>query len=442
MTLINVIGLYFRCFIHSVLVRKNAYSLSYSGLTQFHSYRLQKGANSDLLIGFRYLKKALRLVWQNSDGAIVLGKGNTAIFDAGAESMKSRCAYISGITGESPKIFLHKEDLGLQQSWIKRVSEVLYVLIFSVWILPLSLFSSKRASYALNLLEVVENARLIQHLKKHQITKLYYFCGFNKDANFAALLLQKNQIICHKVPSSNPIKNFYQYVIADVFSFTAPYQKQEFEHLKDQWIVNRFEEWPVFHFEQIQGILKQYKTPKTNTLGFISSGIWRRIERGDNALGVGEYDSELRLIEFLKHYLSQNPTIELSIFLHPIEKNNSEHFQKAQLHYKNAFRTNKIEFFDPQIPSFKLFDRVDLSVAAYSSTNLERLYAGFKTLYAPLGIRSDYYADSSLSGIAAFDEKSLESLIKRSFEQNTEAFFEENALQAYHNKYYLRLFQS
>ncbi len=442
MALIRVIGLYFRCFFNSVLRKNNVYSLAYTGLSQSHSYRLQQGANTDLLIGFRYLKKALALSWKNADGAIVHGIGNTAIFDAAAESMKARYSYISTITGESPKIFLHKEDLALQQSLLQRVIEVLFMILFSLWIIPLSIVSSKRGSYALNLLEIVENARLIQHLRKHKISKLYYFCGFNKDANFAAVLLQKNQIICHKVPSSNPIKNFYQFVIADVFSFTAPYQKQEYEHLKANWMVDRFEEWPVFHFEQIQGILNKYKTPKTNTLGFISSGIWRRIERGDNALGVGEYDSELRLIAFLKLYLNQNPQIQLFIFLHPIEKNNPEHYLKAQSHYQKVLGTNNIEFFEPSIPSFKLFDRVDLSVAAYSSANLERLYAGFKTLYAPLGIRSDYYADSSLNNIAAFDEKSLETLLNNSFEMNGEAFFEQNELQAYHNKYYLLLFQS
>jgi hypothetical protein len=81
-----------------------------------------------------------------------------------------------------------------------------------------------------------------------------------------------------------------------------------------------------------------------------------------------------------------------------------------------------------------------VSIAAYSSTNLERLYAGFKTLYAPLGIRSDYYADSALNNIAAFDESALRSLLKLSSQKSDNEFFTSNQLEAYHHNYYRSLF--
>jgi hypothetical protein len=435
----RVILYYFTCRSHYLAGKKSPESISYETLTQVHSYRLHHQAHQDLFIGLRYFKKALQLVWNSADGAALVEKNASAIFDAGAQSESARKSYIKAITHEIPSLFLHKENMAYPHGLGARMVETILLSVFAVWIIPITLFSKKRGSFSLNLLEVIENARLLEHLKKHDIKKVFYFCGFNKDANFAACLLRTNSIYCHKVPSSNPIKNFYQQVVADGFSFTAPYQKQEFEQLKTKWMVRDFKEWPVFHFEQIQPLIPTYSQPESKTLGFISSGIWRRIERGDQALGVGEYESELRLIAFLKEFLAENAAIKFYVFLHPIEKKTPELQQKAEDYYRTQISPSAA-FFPAEIPSYKLFDKVDVSIAAYSSTNLERLYAGFKTLYAPLGIRSDYYADSALNNIAAFDESALRSLLKLSSQKSDNEFFTSNQLEAYHHNYYRSLF--
>ncbi len=441
MDLIACISLYFKCFFDHITKKQSSYALAFEGLIQSHSYRLSSAAHKDYLIGLRYFKKALNLIWSNQENILVWeSNSKKAVFDGAIESATERQSYLENIRKEKIKLFISKEDLGLKTSLIQKLVESFSVSIFASVLIPISFFHPNRGSIALNMLEMVECARLMQHLERFSIDYLYFFCGFNKDSNFIALRLAEKQIYSHKIPSSNPIKNFYQKVISDHFSFTAPFQRREYDALKENWMVKEFSDWPVFRFQTIQPLLKSYSVPAANSLGFISSGIWRRIERGDLALGVGELDAELKLIDFLKVYLQAYPEIKFSIFLHPIEKSTAELFEKAKSHYNTIFEGTEVGYYSPSEPSFKLFDQVDVSIAAYSSTNLERLYAGFKTLYAPLGISRDYYAGSEIENIAAFDEDHLEILLRESISMSNSEFFKKYDLEAYHNNFYKNLF--
>lgn len=436
MEYLGALLLYVRCFLASVSAPRSEEALAFSCLVQEHSYRLHKNAHSDVLIGFRYSKKALKLIWAGLPANRFEGKGVDAVFDAGASGRNDRLTYLEAITGTRPYGFIHKEDLGTDAAFVSRLADTIILFSFAGLLLPLSLVHPRRGSLALNLLEVVECANLIRILRKAGIQKVYYFCAFNKDANFCSLRLRESGIYCHVVPSSNPIKNFYQTLIAAGFSFTAPYQRKEYQSLKENWRVRDFFDWPVFRFEIIRLQLAQYASPPKNSLGFISSGIWRRIERGDKALGIGEYESELALIEQLKIFLREHPEIAFSIFLHPVEKSDETLYRRAREHYRKEFGREDIGFFPREMPTYTLFDRVDLSIAAYSSTNLERLFAGFKTLYAPIGIRDDYYSGDELQNIAAFRNEEVASLILREMANESRQFFDKNRLWAYHHSHY------
>jgi len=443
MELIACIILYIKSFFGYVGKKESARFLAFEGLIQAHSYRLGGKAHEDYLVGFRYLKKALELIWANESRVKTWdSKSKKGVFDDALFSLSERKTYLEAIQSEKIKLFVCKEELGLSDHYLQKTLESIVLLGFSIIITPCTFFYKYRASLALNLLELVECTRMLQHFENSNIQYVYYFCGFNKDANFVALRLAEKSIYCHKIPSSNPIKNFYQKVISDQFSFTAAFQRREYESLKQNWKVKELSDWPVFRFQTIQPLLNSYSTPTTNSLGFISSAIWRRLERGDLALGVGELDAELKLIDFLKSYVLKRPDLSLSIFLHPLEKNQPEIFEKAKAHYNGIFKGVDVNYFPPEKPSFQLFDQVDVSIAAYSSTNLERLYAGFKTLYAPLGMAKDYYAGSQIEMIAAFDEYQLKILLDNTLSMSTEAFFTQNKLEAYHHNWFNELFKA
>jgi hypothetical protein len=428
--------LYVRCFLASLSAPRSEEALVFSCLVREHSYRLQKNAHSDIFIALRYLKKSLKLIWAKPLTRRFDGEGNAAVFDAGASGRKERIDYLEAITKRRPCGFIHKEDLGTEMPPLYRLVNTFLLLAFSSLLVPISLIHRRRGSLALNLLEIVECANLAHILKKAGISKVYYFCAFNKDANFCSLRLRESGIYSHVVPSSNPIKNFYRTLIADGFSFTAPYQRKEYDSLKENWRVREFFDWPIFRFEILDRQLNQYRTPAKNSLGFISSGIWRRIERGDKALGIGEYESELALIATLKNFLNEHPEISFSIFLHPVEKSNEMLYQRAMEHYRKEFGKNNITFFPRETPTYSLFDQVEVSIAAYSSTNLERLYAGFKTLYAPIGIREDYYSGDSLENISAFNKEEVSLLILREMQNEPSQFFDKNELWPYHYSRY------
>ncbi|NNE54411.1 MAG: hypothetical protein HKN32_00225 [Flavobacteriales bacterium] len=427
---------YLRCFTAYIRKRHDPKAIAFSSLTQKHSYRLVASAHTDRMIGFRYLKKALELVFSNREQVHRFRNGNSAIFDGHEKQLEQRQEYLEMLADSAPAFFLQKEALGIKKLILSRFLEALQVVAIGIFIIPISIFHSRRGSIALNLLELVECARLIELLRANQVDTLYFFCSYNKDSNFIALRLKKHGIRCVRVPSSNPNNNFYKQVVSDVFALTAPYQKNELEALKTNYFVDEYVEWPVFNFQSIYPLLNEYDKPKPNTLGLISSGTWRRQERGDMALGIGDQESELRVLEFLKQYLTSRPEINFSIFMHPIEKASPELIQKAQAHYDAYFAPTQVTLLDPSKATFQLFDQVDVSIAAYSSANMERLYAGFKTLYAPLGMRTDFYAGSSLENIAAFDESDLGELLDRSFRFSVDEFFEKNQLQEYHHSYY------
>lgn len=436
MEYLGALLIYLRCFLASLSAPRSEEALAFSCLVQEHSYRLHKHAHSDIFIGLRYLKKSLKLIWASPKGKRFEGEGKEAAFDAGASARNDRLGYLEAITKTRPCGFIHKEDLGTDCSLVSRLLDTWLLFAFASILVPLSLVHPRRGSLALNLLETLECANLVRILKRAGVRKVYYFCAFNKDANFCSLRLRESGIYSHVVPSSNPIKNFYRTLIADGFSFTAPYQRKEYDGLKENWRVREFFDWPVFRFEIIQRQLDQYGIPPKNSLGFISSGIWRRIERGDKALGIGEYESELTLIDTLKDFLRQHPEMAFSVFLHPVEKSDETLFHRAMEHYRKEFGRKDIGFFPREIPTYLLFDRVDVSIAAYSSTNLERLYAGFKTLYAPIGIREDYYSGDSLENIAAFRKEEVSSLILREMPNEAAQFFDKNGLWAYHYSRY------
>lgn len=412
-------------------------------LMQHHSYRLVKGAHNDRMIGLRYLKMALALVFRDAEeyveraqGEGVQGTEDLAVFDVNLGSRVSRYAYLEALTGEAPRLFAAREHLGLRKLTAVRLLETVVLLLMAVFVIPVTWFHPRRGSVGLHLLEVVECARFFEILSVHGIRKLYHFSAYSKDANFIASFLQRQGIYVHKVPSSNPIKNFYREVVADGFSLTAPYQKNELEDLKSGYFVTDVVEWPVFNFQNLRPLIPTLKTPPKQTLGLVSSGTWRRQERGDMALGIGDQESELRLLEFLRGYLKARPELTLTVFMHPIERDTQARVEQARAHYQAFFEGTVVHLSDPDLPTNQQFDRVDTSIAAYSSANLERLYMGLKTLYAPLAIRSDFYAGGSLERIAAFDASDLEALIDRNLPLGQEEFFEVNQVWDTHHSYF------
>jgi len=432
----QVLLLYSVCFFHFLLRKKSPEAAAFRSLIQPHSYRIGAADQKKPLIGFRYLRLTLGIVWKKTESPVSFSdQSRFAVFDGHIHAARGRCAYLKGITGNEINFVLAKNALFFPLNLGERIGYSLAVFTLGFFVIPVCLFHKNRGSIALNLMELLENAFSLRHAKSHRIQEVYYFNGYEKDANFAALLLKRNGIFCNKIPSANPIKNFYRTTIADRFCFTASFQKSEYEKLKANWYVEETTFWPLYGFERLLPLIDKKQKAPGRSLGFISSGVWLRKKRGDLSLGVGEMESELILIEALCRYLDKHPEVSFSIYLHPIEKKTPGLREETIRHYTGIFG-NRIRFMPMDLPSNHAFDQVDVSIAAHSSTNLERLFMGMKTLYAPLNYARNLFENDPINNIAAFDKNNVESLIEHALNQSEKNFFSENKLEHYHHSYF------
>jgi len=284
-----------------------------------------------------------------------------------------------------------------------------------IFCLMVSLFKKDASKLSILCLELTESTILLSNLLKYKTKYVYYFSAYEKDSNFIALLMQTNHIFCHKIPSSNPIKNFYAKVIADKFSFTAPFQINEYPSLKANWNVKEFDLWPNMGFQNLQEhIIERKGNAPINSIGIFTRGIWLRKLRGDSFLGVGEDDAEVMMLNELKNFLCANSHITVVyILLHPTEKKTEEQFLQTKAYYENLFSGVNVVFTDPKLPSYDLFNLFDVGITSLSSVVFERLYCGYKCLLAPINLRVKLYEDANLENIivnksSEFADKLLE----------------------------------
>jgi hypothetical protein len=178
-------------------------------------------------------------------------------------------------------------------------------------------------------------------------------------------------------------------------------------------------------------IAANFHAPARNTIGFLSRGMWLRKERGDSFLGVGEDVAEYEAMNALKEYLLKHTDVTLWIFTHPIERKTPELYAKANAYYRSYFDGCKVSLPPADKSSYELFHTVDLALASVSSSNMERLFCGYKTLYAPIGLTIDLFEGTAVDKIVCKTGASLVIKIEESLQFSTDEFFANNGLKGY-----------
>lgn len=408
-----------------------------TSLLNKHSYRLDNHTKKSWKSPGRYLRHAMHFIINKkpSKHQVFSKNQNVAIFDGKENSLVDRFEYLRRLDTPSPGIGISRESLYISGFSNKFISLIL-LTVLSLWIIPSSVFTKNRkGSISLILLEFAEWIALLNILKSNKCNYLYHFCSYEKDAPFIGWLNKHLGIIDHKIPSSNPLSNFYKYTFCDKLAITTPFQKPEFEFLSKNWRVKEFTYWPIENFHKLIPFLNNggSSTPQKYNLGFLSSGIWLRQKLGHSPLGVGDQESEIELVGFLKEFLAERPEISFIILLHPIEK---KAYEEACHYYRALFNNVTIHFGEQNKNSFEYFDSIDTAIAAYSSTNLQRLFCGYKTLYAPLKFKYKIYDGSSIQNIAPTNKKRLFDILEEVLNISDEDFFNTFDLWAYHHSNY------
>ena len=280
--------------------------------------------------------------------------------------------------------------------------------------------------------EFIETIQLIYLVKTHHISKIHYFCIYERDSNICAFILMKLGVYINKIPSEVPLFFFNKTIIANELSFCFAYQKEEFDVFTKTMFVEKTNLWAP---EQILNAPKRFLTIRENEknstydIGFFSSGNWLRAQIGDVDMGHNDKDNEELILRGLIDYAQQN-NLKLVLFLHPLEKR-AEHKVASEVYYKEFLQHNNVSLADTMISSIEGFDDINIGVSLYSTLMFERIYLGFKTILAPFDYSDFPIKQSSLNHICVHNMEELYFKLDVNLKLTTIDFFEINHLKNY-----------
>jgi hypothetical protein len=396
-------------------------------LTNKFSYKYPNDKKKSYSAVWSFFKQAVfKIFKENIDYKC---NNENLVLDHNVASIESRKVYLNEALGiESSTGFAYSQQYPARSNILKILIFLQAIFVF-FFVMFFSIFSKNKAQLGLIVLEFVELTNIYSVCSKTSPLDVYFFSPYEKDAlyisNFLMNILGLRVIL---IPSSNPITNHYQSVIGNIFAFTAPYQANEYKHLKKNWITNETINLPIFDFKLIEKTGN--KKTVANTIGLLSGGTWLRNEKNRNVLHDFEYLSEQSLHVCLREYLLLNKEVSLVIYLHPIERSSKEIISKVKSYYLEIF-DHKIEFAPFDQPSRQNPQLADLAISPSSSSMFERLYAGYKVLFYQEHYPTNYYKDNILMNITAYSHSDFNSKVDNLLRMDGVEYFKKNNLNKY-----------
>jgi hypothetical protein len=217
--------------------------------------------------------------------------------------------------------------------------------------------------------------------------------------------------------------------------FSTPFHFKQAEVLKKNWLFKTTELWPPYGFQNIR-TADEFPVTGRNTVGMVSSGMELRKHLGHMVTNNNrDYLAETGLIECLKAYASKNPSVQVIVYLHPQEKMNPENLRFSQDYYRRQFG-QQVSFAPIDKPSKEFPYLCDVGIAGFSSAQIERLFGGYKTLFAPLGYLENYFMDERLDRISIKGQMDFDVAVTKALSMDEATFFTEYGLTSYRRDAY------
>jgi hypothetical protein len=313
---------------------------------------------------------------------------------------------------------ISRSQLLSNSNFALKVYHIIFSIIYIIVVFPITFFSKKRVYISSFLITLIQFNNLYSILKKNRIKHVYFFESFSNDANVLVLLLKQLNINSTRIPSSNPLKNFYKYVFADKFIFTAPFHREEFDSLKKNWIFQQIEDGPMLDYNEAIKVIKSKKNNYDYDIGFISSGSWLKNKHDINLLEKNSFNAEFQLLSIIDELCVKN-NLKLVVLIHPVERK-SQYQSEVKDYYSNI--KCDYQFPSENCSSFEYFNKVNLCVTVSSSATFIRLFANLKSLFFPIDIENKYL-ETKINNISINDALLIESRILNDLRLSESEFF-------------------
>lgn len=422
---------FIQVFFLGVFKVNNAFGWTWKKWMHGHTFRTTgKNSKSDFMAVPRYGARSLRKIWDTR--RLPMENITEVIYCQTISQEVQFSSYIRSVKGEGERLLIYRDDTPHALGVLSKLTLTLLILSLGMILFICSLWAEHRSRLGLMLLQWVENVLLYHRCKLWSVDQIYFFGGYENDACFTGLLARAFGFHLITIPSANPIRNFYQQVITETFVITADFQNVEHDKYKGNWLCNHIQQWPFIEFSKLTPYIKKEDQTNSNAIGFLSRGAWLRKKRAVYAQNNNrDFEYEDRCMNALRQFLKSNPDYTLVILPHPMECHRPELKQEAIAYYNVFFEGLNIEFYDKGLKSYQCFAEVNVTVTAISSANIERLYCGYKAMFAPLGAEMEFFSGSTLDNIVCRQEEKFEELLTDILSREEEDFFHHYGLLPY-----------
>jgi hypothetical protein len=427
----KAIWLFVKVFCCGLFKVNNPFGWTWKKWMQGHTFRTTgQKSRTDFLAVPRYWVRAVRKIFDNRNFQAT--HQAEAIYCQSTSQEAQFSNYLKAVSGRDFKFLIYRDDSPHGMALMNKVVLFFLTSVIALVLFFCSLFARHRSRLGLMLLQWVENVMMMTICSRWGVQKLYFFGGYENDSCFTGLLARSMNVHLVTIPSANPIRNFYQQVVTDTFVITADFQNTEYKKYNHQWLCGHLEQWPFIEFSKLSPFIKPGDNTNKMCIGLLSRGAWLRKKRSLFAQNNNrDFEYEERCMDALRNFLKSHPMYTLVILPHPMECHRPDIKLEAVDYYNDYFAGLSIVFYDKGLKSYQCFSDVDVTVTAISSANIERLYCGYKAMFAPLGAEMEFFSGSTLDNIVCRTEEAFDKMLSDILSKNEEEFFQHYQLQPY-----------
>lgn len=337
-------------------------------------------------------------------------------------------------------ISIETNKLVLNYNIAEKILYIICLCILMVLTLPVLLFRPP-AIYGLHISVLHEHVKIFSAISKNKIQHFYDFFNYESGSSFLNILLTKKGIKNYFITSPTPLYEVYSDCVCDTFLSTSPYHSDEIEYKKKHpeypmnFICNNIVHWPYNEFDDKLELNTGTYSENKKKIGLYVSGVWWRNKEQHQQFADGFFESEFALLEDMKKFIQLHPDFQLWLFLHPRERRTEEQLKEALAFYHSVFQEVSFKLMDFSKPTKSQFSLCDISISVSSNTTYERLYGGFKSIFAPYKLPLFPHKGNALEFICARNYNMLEEKILQFDAMSDDEFFNDTGLKKYHHKY-------